>query len=158
MTRRITVALVAVLLGGCGEDELRRDATGAITQAGETRLLNLRVGDCASNLRERIGNPDGGHNGVPKVTAVNCSAEHDAEVLRIAALGGGEWPGFSIVDGEGARGRSELQPRLLRIERARGPLKIVSFRPTQPRWEFEDQHEIVFLAFFDKRQRGHAPK
>ena len=151
-------AAAAALLGGCGEGGPKRDAAGAIEQAGTTRLLNLRAGDCASNLRERLENPDGGHNGVPEVTAVNCAAEHDAEVLLTAPLGGGEWPGFQIVDGEGARGRSGLQPRLVRIKRAAGPLTIVSFRPTKPRWDFEDQHEILFIALFDKRQRGHAPK
>jgi hypothetical protein len=154
----LALAAAGALLGGCGEDGPRRDAAGAIAQAGDTRLLKLRAGDCASNLRERLENPDGGHNGVPKVTAVNCSAEHDAEVLRIAPLGGGEWPGFEIVDGEAARGRSQLQPRLVRDKRAGGPLTIVSFRPTQPRWDFEDQHEILFVALFDRRQRGHAPK
>ena len=150
-------AAAAGLLGGCGEGGPKRDGAGAIEQAGETRLLTLRAGDCVSNLRERIENPDGGHNGVPKVTAVNCSAEHDAEVLLIARLGGGDWPGFSIVEGEAARGRSQLQPRLVRAKRAGGPLQVVSFKPTQPRWDFEDQHEILFLALFDKRQRGHAP-
>jgi hypothetical protein len=159
-TRRGMVALAAAaaVVGGCGEDGPKRDAAGAIEQAGDTRLLNLRVGDCVSNLGERLRNPDGGHNGVPNVTAVNCSAEHDAEVLRIAPLGGGEWPGFQIVDGDGARGRAELQPRLVRIKRTAGPLRIVSFRPTQPRWDFEDQHEILFIALFEEPRRGHAPK
>lgn len=154
----LALAAAAAVLGGCGEDGPKRDGAGAIAQAGETRLLTLRVGDCVSNLRERLENPDGGHNGVPKVTAVNCSAEHDAEVLLTAPLGGGDWPGFSIVEGEAARGRSQLQPRLVRIKRAGGPLQIVSFKPTQPRWDFEDQQEILFLALFDKRQRGHAPR
>jgi hypothetical protein len=150
--------IAAALLGGCGGDGPARDGAGAISRSGDTRLLSLRVGDCMSNLRERLGNPDGGHNGVPKVTAVNCSAEHDAEVLLTAQLGGGDWPGFAIVDGEAARGRLQLEARLERIERAGGPLQVVSFRPTQPRWDFEDQHEILFIALFGKRQRGHAVK
>ena len=153
------LALAAgALVAGCGEDGPKRDAAGAITRAGDTRLLTLRVGDCVSNLRERLENPDGGHNGVPNVTAVNCSAKHDAELLLTAPLGGGEWPGFSIVEGEAARGRSRLQPRLLRAKRAGGPLEIVSFTPTQPRWDFEDQHEILFLALFERSRRGAAPK
>jgi hypothetical protein len=152
------LALAAsALLGGCGERGPQRDAAGAIAQPGDTRLLTLRVGDCVRNLGERLEHPDGGHNGVPKVTAVNCSAEHDAEVLLEAELGGGAWPGFSIVEGEAARGRSQLQPRLVRVKRASGPLQIVSFKPTQPRWDFEDQHEILFLALFAKAQRGAAP-
>lgn len=154
----LALAVAIAVLAGCGDDGPRRGPAGAIEQAGDTRLLNLRVGDCVSNLRERLENPDGGHNGVPKVTAVNCSAEHDAELLLVARLGGGAWPGFQIVDGEGARGRSQLQPRLVRIKRAAGPLQIVSFRPTQPRWDFEDQHEILFIALFDERRRGHAPR
>jgi hypothetical protein len=153
----LALAAAGALLGGCGDDGPRRDGAGAIAQAGETRLLNLRAGDCVSNLRERLEHPDGGHNGVPKVNAVNCAAEHDAEVLLVAPLEGDDWPGFEIVDGEAARGRSELQPRLVRAKRAGGPLQIVSFRPTQPRWDFEDQHDILFIALFEKRQRGHAP-
>src|SRR3982750_1492998 len=102
MTRRSMLALAAAsaLLAGCGGDGPRRSGAGAITRAGETRLLNLRVGDCVSDLRERLEHPDGGHNGVPKVTAVNCAAEHDAEVLLVAPLDGDDWPGFAIVDGE----------------------------------------------------------
>lgn len=156
--RATTVVLAAALLGACGGSGPERAASGAISRAGDTRLLNLRAGDCVSNLRERLENPDGGHNGVPEVTAVNCAAEHDAEVLFVAGLGGGSWPGFSIVEGEAARGRAALQPRLLRAKRAGGALEVVSFKPTQPRWDFEDQHEIVFLALFDRRQRGPAPK
>ncbi len=152
----LALAVAGAVLAGCGEGAPKRDAAGAIEQAGDTRLLNVRAGDCVRNLRERLEHPDGGHNGVPEVTAVNCSAEHDAEVLRIAPLGGGEWPGFEIVDGEAARGRNELQPRLVRIKRAAGPLTIVSFRPTKPRWEFEHQHAIFFIALFDKRRRGPA--
>ena len=95
---------------------------------------------------------------MPKVTAVQLLGRARRRGLRIAALGGGEWPGFSIVEGEAARGRSQLQPRLVRAKRAGGPLQIVSFKPTQPRWDFEDQREILFIALFDKRQRGHAPK
>ena len=66
--------------------------------------------------------------------------------------------GLPIVEGQAARGRSQLQPRLVRAKRAGGPLQIVSFKPTQPRWDFEDQHEIVFLALFESPQRGPAPK
>jgi hypothetical protein len=158
-TRRSWLALAAAgtVLAGCSGGAPKRDAAGAIEQGGDTGLLNLHAGDCVANLRERLESPDGGHNGVPEVTAVNCSAEHDAEVLRIAPLGGGGWPGFAIVDGEAARGRNDLQSRLVRIKRAAGPLTIVSFRPTKPRWDFEDQHEIVFVALFDKPRRGPAP-
>jgi hypothetical protein len=161
MWRTVTTTMAlaaAALLGGCGEGGPKRGASGAIEQAGDTRLLTLRTGDCVGNLLESLDNPDGGHNGVPKVTAVNCSAEHDAEVLAITPLGGSEWPGFTIVDGEAARGRQHLQARLERSEDAGGPLKLVAFRPTRERWEFEDQHAIVFLALYDKRQRGPGPK
>ena len=153
------MALVAAaLLGGCGEGEPARDPGGAIDQASETRLLELRAGDCIADLRDSLKHDDGGHNGVPKVTAVKCTAKHDAEVLRVTQLGDGPWPDFVIVNGEAARGRQELRPRLARAERAGGPLEIVSFRPTQPRWDFEDQHAIYFIALFDKPQRAPAPR
>jgi hypothetical protein len=158
-TRWGTAALaLAALLGGCGEDAPRRDATGAIERAGETRLLKLRAGDCVRDLRESLENPDGGFNGVPKVTAVGCSDEHDGELVSVAPLGGGAWPGFAAVDGAVSRGRRRLQARLVRAARTGGPITLVSFRPTKERWDFEDQHAVYFLALYDRRQRVQAPK
>src|SRR4051794_28198276 len=114
-TRWGALALAAAaLLAGCGEGEPERDQAGTITTAADTRLLNLRAGDCVSNFRDRLEHPDGGHNGVPKVTAVNCSAAHDAEILIVQKLdeAGQKWPGYAIVNGEGARRRLQLQSRL----------------------------------------------
>jgi hypothetical protein len=158
-TRRVTLALTAAtLLAGCGDDPPKRDATGAIEQPGEARLLSLRAGDCMSNFRDRLEHPDGGHNGVPKVTAVSCSAEHDAEILRIARLDDGEWPGYEVVDGEAAGTRQELHPRLVRIKQADGALTLVSFRPSEDRWNFEDQRTNYFVALYKKPRHGSAPK
>ncbi len=146
--------LAALLICGCGESEPDRDSAGRIQGPGEVRLLKLHVGDCVGNLRTSLDNPDGGHNGVPKVEAVPCSEPHDAEVLKIAKVGDGDWPGFPIVDGEAARGRQQLQPRLTAADPSAGKLTLVTFRPTQERWEFEDQHQIVYLALYRKPQRG----
>ncbi len=158
-TRRLAVAAAAAaLLGGCGEDGPQRDAAGAIERAGDTRLLELRIGDCIGNLRERLENPDGGHNGVPKVTAVACSEQHDAELVKLARLDDSEWPGFSIVDGEAARGRQQLAPRLARVKQPGGQVTVVSFRPTRERWNFEHQRAIYYLVLFDQPRRGAAPK
>jgi len=155
----VPALVAAALLGGCGgEGEPARDQSGAIDKASQTRLLKLRAGDCIADLRDSLEHDDGGHNGVPKVTATKCTAKHDAEVLRVTQLGDGPWPDFPVVDGEAARGRQELQPRLLRAKRAGGPLAIVSFRPTQPRWDFEGQHAIYFIALFDKPQRSPVPQ
>lgn len=158
-TRRLTLALTgaALLLGGCGDEGPARNGAGAIEKPGEALLVRLHAGDCVSNFRDRLEHPDGGHNGVPKVTAVNCAETHDAEILMVAPLGGGEWPGFAIVDGEAARGRVALQPRLVRAKRVAGTLTLVSFRPTSERWAFEDQHDILFIALYDKPRRGPAP-
>jgi hypothetical protein len=159
-TRRISAGLAAAaLLSGCGSEAApKRDAAGAIEQAGETRLLSLHTGDCVGNLRDRLDNPDGGHNGVPKVKAVKCSSTHDAELVKIARLDDGEWPGFVIVDGEAARGRLQLAVRLARVKAVDGAIKIVSFRPTRERWNFEHQRAIYYLILYDKPQRGPAPK
>jgi len=146
--------LAALLIAGCGESEPDRDSAGRIQGPGEVRLLKLHVGDCVSNLRTSLDDPDGGHNGVPKVKAVPCSQRHDGEVLKIAKIGDGGWPGFPVVDGESARGRQELQPRLTAAGRGAGKLTLVSFRPTQERWEFEDQHEIFYLVLHREPQTG----
>jgi hypothetical protein len=149
-----TALLAALLLAGCGESGPERDGAGAITGPGEVRLLKLRVGDCVADLRHSLDNPDGGHNGVPKVKAVACSQRHDAEVLKIAKIGDGDWPGFAVVDGEAARGRQQLQPRLTAAAPAAGRITLVTFRPTQDRWEFESQHQILYLALYRRLRTG----
>jgi hypothetical protein len=158
-TRRIALALAAAaLLAGCGEAGPKRDAAGAIAQAGDALLVKLRVGDCVGNLRDRLDHPDGANNGVPKVTAVKCAAKHDAELVKIARIGTGEWPGFEIVDGEAARGRQQLAVRLVRARETGGRVQVVSFRPTKQRWEFENQHAVYYLVLYAEARRGTLPK
>jgi hypothetical protein len=164
MTRRraraASVAIAAAaLLGACGSSAPQRDSAGAVSKAGQISLLGLRVGDCVSDLRQRFENPDGGHNGVPRVHAVPCANSHDGEVLLIAPLAGKDWPGGTIVGGEAARGQLALQGRLDRATsqggaRARRRLSLLTFTPTQERWEFENQHKIVYLVLYRQPQRG----
>jgi hypothetical protein len=158
---RTSLALAAAtLLAACGAPTPpQREGAGAVAKAGEISLLKLREGDCVGDLRERIDNPDGGHNGVPRVRAVPCGRPHDGEVLRIAPIGGGGgWPGEAIVAGEAARGRPALQQRLDRVARRTGAkagqLTLLTFKPIQERWEFEDQHEVVYLVLLKRPQRG----
>ncbi len=152
--------LAATLLAACGEAAgPARDGTGAVAQPTETRLLALRAGDCVENMRMGLAKPDGGHNGVPKIVAVPCSRLHDGEILLVTKIGDGDWPEAHIVDGEAARGRQGLTQRLARAEAAVGDdLTLFTFRPTQERWEFEDQHEIVFVALLPKPRRGALPR
>jgi hypothetical protein len=163
ITRARTAALAlgaATLLAACGGPAPpQRDGSGTVAKAGQISLLKLREGDCVADLRERIDNPDGAHNGVPRVRAVPCSAVHDGEVLQIAPIDDGEdWPGEAIVAGEASRGRPALQQRLDAVARRTGAkagqLTLLTFKPIQERWEFEDQHEIVYLALLKRPQRG----
>jgi hypothetical protein len=153
-----TAAAVALVVGACGTTPPKRAASGAIDTTGKTRLLHLRTGDCVADLQQSIDNPDGGHNGVPLVTAVPCSAPHDGQVLLVSALGGGAWPGDVIVGGEVARGMQTLQKRLVRLSDAdpHHQLHLFAFRPSQERWEFEKQHKIMFLVLYPNKQRGPA--
>ena len=154
------LATGATLLAACGEAAgPSRDAGGAIAQRIETRLLTLREGDCVENMRAGLEQPDGGHNGVPKIIAVPCTRPHDGEILRITTIGDGDWPGSHIVDGEAARGRQGLSARLARAEAAAGgqELDLLTFRPTQERWEFEDQKRIYFVLLYPRPQTAPAP-
>ncbi|HEY1538067.1 MAG TPA: hypothetical protein VGF63_01625 [Solirubrobacteraceae bacterium] len=156
-TATAAVALVLVL-GACGTTPPKRGAGGAIDTTGKTRLLHLRTGDCVADMQHSIDNPDGGHNGVPLVTAVPCADLHDAQVLLVSPLGGGAWPGEVIVGGEVARGMQTLQKRLVRLSEAdpHHQLHLFAFRPSQERWEFEKQHKIMFLVLYPNKQRGPA--
>lgn len=145
---------VALLVAGCGASEPQRTDAGAIEQAGESRLLELRAGDCVGNLRKSIDEPDGGANGVPAARAVPCAERHDGEIVRISAIADGPWPGAQIVDGEAARGRQALQPRLAAAKSGGAKLTLLTFKPTRERWEFEDQHEIYYLVLYAQQRRG----
>jgi hypothetical protein len=163
--RRVAAALVvacaAPLPAACGGESAGapRDAGGALAAPVETRLLALREGDCIENMRMSLDEPDGGHNGVPKIVAVPCSRPHDGEVLSIRTISEGGWPGSQIVDGEAAGGRLALRARLARAERALDgqDLTLLTFRPTQDRWEFEDQKRIYFVLLYPRPQRTRAP-
>lgn len=146
-------AAVSVLLAACGAGDPQRDSSGAITEPGQTRLLTLRVGDCVADLRTGFDDLDRGRNGVPLVRAVSCSERHDGEVLKIAAIGGERWPGYGVVKGEAARSRPALKRRLSAAD-APGGVTLISFSPSEERWNFEDQHEIVYLALFAQPRRG----
>jgi hypothetical protein len=164
--RRALVAVagagVVAAVAGCGaKAPAERDGAGKISKAGAENLLKLRAGDCASDMRKQlIDEPTSLNNGVPTVNALPCSALHDAEILLVAGLGDGGWPGSSIVDGEAARGRETLRARLSRLQAANpgSRLTLISFRPTQDRWEFEHQHQIVFAVLYAQPQRGAAAK
>jgi len=161
--RAITAALAigAALLAACGGDAPgpQRDAAGAITEPGEARLLKLRIGDCVANLRTAFECDDGGHNGVPLVRAVPCTYLHDGEVLQITPIESASYPGPPIIDGEAARGRLDLEPRIDRARAQTGltgrrELELLTFRPTDNRWDFENQREILYLAVFSTPRRG----
>jgi hypothetical protein len=157
----VAAAGIAVAVAGCGEAAVERDGAGAISKAGKANLLKLRSGDCVSDMRKQlIDDPTSSDNGVPTVNALPCAQPHDAEVLTISRLEGKDWPGSSIVDGEAARVREVLRARLSRLQAAAPGerLTFVSFRPTQDRWEFENQHQIVYAVLYAKPQRGPAVK
>lgn len=157
----VAAAAVVAAVAGCGKAAVKRDAAGKVSTAGHTNLLKLRAGDCVSDLRKQlVENPTSSDNGVPTVNALPCAQPHDAEVLTISRIAGKDWPGSSIVDGEAARVREALRARLSRLQNATPGehLAFVSFRPTQDRWEFENQHQIVFAVLFAKAQRGPAAK
>lgn len=159
--RALAVAAVAGLaLAGCGKPAPRRDGAGQVDRSGYALLLKLRTGDCIGNLRSAaIDSPDdGSHNGVPTVQAVPCAQPHDAQIVSISPLGGGPWPGSTIVEGAAASGRTALAPRLSRIAKSSpgGDLTLFTFDPTQERWEFEKQHTIVFAVLFAHPRRGVA--
>jgi hypothetical protein len=83
-------------------------------------------------------------------------------VLEIAPIADGDdWPGEAIVAGEAARGRPALRARLDRAARRTGApagqLTLLTFKPIQDRWEFEDQHEVVYLLLYKQPQRGSLP-
>ena len=155
------LAAAATLLAACGDDEaVRRDATGALAAPAEMLLTKLRFGDCVGNLRTAFYNDDGGHNGVPLVRAVPCSYLHDGEVLQIKRITETSYPGTQIVDGEASLGRLELRKRLDRARirsqdlRRRREFELLTFRPDDNRWDFENQRDVFYLALFAKPRRG----
>jgi len=157
----MAAASLAAAVAGCGEAAVERDAVGTITKAGKAKLLKLRPGDCISDLRTQlIDDPTSADNGVPTVNALPCAQSHDAEILTISRLAGKDWPGSPIVDGEAARVREALRARLSRLQQKTPGerLTFVSFRPTQERWEFENQHQIVYAVLYAKPQRGPAAR
>ena len=156
------LAAAATLLAACGDDEpsVQRDASGALAAPAEMLLIDLHVGDCVANLRTAYENDDGGHNGVPEVRAVPCSHLHDGEVLQIKRITETSYPGTQIVDGEASLGRLELEQRLDRARiksedlRRRREFQLLTMRPDDNRWEFENQRDIFYLALFAKPRRG----
>jgi hypothetical protein len=85
--------------------QARRSASGAITRSGQVSIFSLRIGDCFQN-------PPAGSSAlsVSEVTAVPCTAPHNAQVFAQFKATDATYPG--------------QQPLLLESERgcqARGP-------------------------------------
>ena len=159
--RRTALATLALAARGAARGLRRRrperDAAGTITKAGKAGLLKLRAGDCMTDLRERLDEPrrrrqrraEGHGRQLRRAARRGDPHDRDARRARSGRVRDRRRRGARAV----AR---SCEPRLVTAA-GRGPgerLTFVAFRPTQERWDFENQHAIVYLVLYAKPQRG----
>jgi hypothetical protein len=102
-----------------------------------TRANDVQVGDCVADV------PD--VNRVTGLTAVPCAQPHQAEVVEVIELPGGDFPGEPALTKQGqdtcGPALSSYAPRAGRD----GSVQLLYIYPTQATWALGD-HQITCLA------------
>lgn len=131
--------LALLLLASCGGDSLR-DGSGAITQAGEMSVFDLRTGDCFDDPATLAGP-------VEKVPVVPCSDPHDNEIYFAFELPDGDFPGASAVDGAADdRCLTEFEP-FVGVGYFDSVLDYFAITPTSGSWDQGDR--TVYCVIYE---------
>jgi hypothetical protein len=133
------VVVLALVAAGCGGDGPTRDADGAIIEAGDISVFDLREGDCFEDSED-------GSTQVATVRAVPCSEPHDNEIYLAFDLPDGEYPGVNAIDEESDARCLAAFTSFVAVDYFESDLEFFSVTPTPESWDADDR--TVYCALY----------
>lgn len=136
----MVAALVAMLASaGCSltDSGPRRDASGALIEAGEVEALDLRVGDCFN------GPGADGADTVLTVMVVPCDELHEFEVYHAFDLADGAYPGTDTVQERWIAGCLDEFEGFVGVPFDESELDISGIFPTEETWNDLGDREVL---------------
>jgi hypothetical protein len=133
------VAVLAVAVAACGGGGPARDADGAIIEAGDISVFDLREGDCFED-------PEDGATQVATVLAVPCGEPHDNEIYFAFDLRDGDYPGVNAIDVEAEERCFAEFESFVAVAYFESDLNFFPMTPTPDSWEAGDR--TVYCTLF----------
>ena len=136
--RPVTAAACLLLLTGvtaCGGGAQRDDA-GAVTEADDVAVDQLRVGDC-------LETPQGGV--VTDLTAIPCAQAHDGEVFHGFDLPDGDFPGDAEAERLGGQGCEQEFLSFVGTAFEDSTLELFPLTPVEEGWSAGDQGVLCIV-------------
>lgn len=146
-THRFVVGLTAVTvatlaLSGCsllgGNDPERDEDSGEITEASDSDVFALRVGDCLDSAA--LGDV------VETVPVVPCDEPHDSEVFASTQLADGDYPGDEAVATQADEYCYAQFSQFVGMSYEDSALDFLPMYPLQEGWEQLDDREVLCLV------------
>ena len=144
-TRPTTIAALAALtvagtlLAGCGADQPERDEeSGEITEASDSDVFALQVGDCLDSAA--LGDV------VETVPVIPCAEAHDSEVYAAKDLPAGDYPGEEEVSTLADDYCYSEFEGFVRLSYESSALAYLPMYPLQEGWEQLDDRELLCLV------------
>lgn len=129
-TRIALLAVVAVLLGGCG----------AVAGLFGGNVFELEVGDCFDDGDLASGE-------VNDLPVVDCAEPHDNEVYHLFDLPDGDFPGLEAVAERADAGCLAAFEGYVGTSRVDSELTYFPITPTAPSWDTVDDREVVCAVY-----------
>ncbi len=132
------IVLLSACGGGLETDKTTRDASGAITEAGELGAGALQVGDCylLGEAESQIDTVDG----------VPCTTAHDFEVFAVFDLPDGDFPGNEGVSDAAGEQCLEAFESYVGLAYSQSVFEGATIAPTEQTWGNGDREVICSLS------------
>src|SRR5262245_16433271 len=132
------LGLVGVGYAGlAGQDDTKRDASGAVVEGGELGAFRIRVGDCFNDVAQ---------GAFESVTAIPCSEPHVYEVYAAFFVNGDSdapYPGDTTLASDADSGCVDRFEGFVGTSFERSIYDGQSITPTRESWEQLDDREIL---------------
>ncbi|BBH16866.1 hypothetical protein Back2_11530 [Nocardioides baekrokdamisoli] len=132
--------VVAIIVAVSSSSHAKRDASGNVTQGGDSKVGALRTGDCLPTMT-------GGNTKVSDLNVVPCSQAHQAEVFYAYDLSG-SFPGSDAVGAEVQKTCANYlrtNMKLTPADKGKAISPWTLYPDTQETWD-SNKHAVCILA------------
>ncbi|WP_420112009.1 septum formation family protein [Pseudactinotalea sp.] len=116
--------------------------TYTVTNSG-TGLVSAEVGACTTT--DVMDN-----SSVSTLPLMDCSYEHDAQVIGLFDVEGDEYPGVATVRADARAGCEEAFEDFVGIAVADSDLELWHISPTEGTWDNNDDREVICIAYLEE--------